>query len=270
MNFLQIKLPSGATLTAYLHRESAEMPNALCKKRPAMIICPGGAYLGTSIREQDAPAASFLNMGLQVFVLEYSVGEKVKNKRGLEELARCVQMIRKNSEQWLVDPQKVLVLGFSAGGHLAASLGVHWNDPEIISRCEADCGEQLRPDGLVLAYPVITAGAYAHQLSIDTVSADTKEDMSYWSLETQVNEKTPPAFIWHTMEDALVPVENSFMFAGALHHAGVPCECHFFVHGKHGMSVCTEEVGSYSASVGAWVPLCKTWIEEQFGKLIGC
>lgn len=270
MHYSKITLPTGGVMTAYLHRESEDMPDEQCRKRPAIIVCPGGAYLGTSVREQDAPAAAFLNMGFQVFVLEYSVGEKVKNKQGMEELGRCVQIIRQNSAQWLVDPQKVMVLGFSAGGHLAASLGVHWDDSDVICRCGAKQGEEIRPDGLILAYPVITAGEYAHRLSIDTVSAGSTEDMSYWSLETQVSEKTPPTFIWHTMEDGLVPVENSFLFATALHQAGVPCECHFFVHGEHGMSVCTKEVGSYSKSVGAWIPLCRTWIEEQFGELIGC
>ena len=126
-----------------------------------------------------------------------------------------------------MDKHKIVVCGFSAGGHLAASLGVHWNDPDIMRRCEVKDAQMLRPDAMILGYPVITAGIFAHRESIQRVSQDCHEDECYWSLETQVTEQTPPAFLWHTMNDPAVPIENSFLFAEQLHQAGVDCECHF-------------------------------------------
>lgn len=269
METLKHALPSGAMLTAYLHGSSPEMPWPVCKARPAVIICPGGAYRFTSAREQDPPAAVFLNMGLQVFVLEYSVGEKAGGKLLLEELARSVLYVRRHSAQWQIDPDKLLLLGFSAGGHLAASLGVHWDDPEILARCGLENGKAIRPDGLILAYPVITTGEYAHRESCNTVTAGSTEPMEYWSLETQVTDKVPPVFIWQTAQDKSVPVQNSYLFVGALLRAGVPCEYHMFARGQHGISVCTSEVGTPSASVKQWIPLCRMWIEEQFGELGG-
>ena len=118
--------------------------------RPALVICPGGAYQWRSPREKDPVAFEFLSMGYQVFILEYSTEEKAKNFRPLKELAETVRTIRKNHEEWHIDPEKIAVLGFSAGGHLTASLGAFWNDPEL------GLGEDSRPDALILCYPVIS------------------------------------------------------------------------------------------------------------------
>ena len=265
MTFEQITLPGGARLNAWLHSES---PDGLPNVRPALILCPGGAYVMVSDYDMDPPATVFLAMGFQVFMLEYSLNDRAGNKQPLEDLARSVQLVRQNCKKWLVDPDTVLVMGFSAGGHLTASLGVHWNDPELLARCGAAGGE-LRPDGLILGYPVITAGEFAHRQSIENVSASCAEPLSYWSLETQVTDETPPAFLWHTMDDEAVPVENSMLFAAALHKHGVPCECHLFRHGAHGLSVCTREVRQDSPAVRNWLQLCKDWISDQFGPIPG-
>ena len=128
----------------------------------------------------------------------------------------------------------------------------------------------LRPDGLILAYPVITMqDDLTHLCTKHNVMAGTKETQDYWSLETQVKETTPPAFVWHTMEDAGVPVENSLLFVSALHRNGVACEAHFFPHGEHGMSVCTKEVSTYDPVVRKWMPLCRNWMDSHFGPLGG-
>ena len=122
--------PEGGTgyLSCYLQRPSSA-------GRPAVLIIPGGGYEHVSVREGEPVALRFLAQGYHAFVLEYSVEAAACDKHPLEELARTVLMVRQNAEKWLVDPQKVVVIGFSAGGHLAASLGVHWDDPEILARC---------------------------------------------------------------------------------------------------------------------------------------
>ena len=262
-------LPGGATLQAYLHEEICGSDGQVWGPRPAVILCPGGGYAFTSPREADPPAFLFLNMGLQVFILHYRVGEQAGKLQPMEDLARSILLVRERCSEWEIDPDRVAVMGFSAGAHLACSLGVHWDDEELARRCEVKEVRRLRPDAMILAYPVITAGTFAHRKSIELVSADSGRPQEYWSLETQVNDKTPPAFLWHTMDDAGVPVENSFLLAQALHKAGVECECHLFPSGCHGMSVCTGEVYTPSATVGMWVPLCKNWLEHRFGPLGG-
>lgn len=258
-----------ASLQAYLHSPSPEIQSETACLRPAVIICPGGAYEFRSDREADAPALAFLNMGLQVFVLHYTTGKDAGNKNPLTQLAASIQLVRENAQRWQIHPHKILVCGFSAGGHLAASMGVHWNDPEIMRRCGAQSAAQLRPDGLVLCYPVIHAGAYAHETSIENVSRNCPEPREYWSLETQVTAQTPPAFLWHTMTDDVVPVENSFLFARQLHQNGVPCEAHFFEQGAHGMSTATQEVDTASRAIHSWLSLCQTWLSNRFGPLGG-
>lgn len=269
MKIVTRTLPTGAVLTGYIHDDSREFPPEVSRTRPALVLCPGGGYFMTSDREADPPAMAFLNMGFQVFTLRYSVQEAAGNKRPLEELARSVQLVRQNCGEWGVDPKKLVVMGFSAGGHLAASLGTHWNDPELLERCGAsDAG--LRPDAMVLCYPVICANEYAHQGSIDLVSRDCPEPRAYWGLENWVNAQTPPAFLWHTMEDDCVPVENSVAFAMALRRAGVACECHLFMQGHHGLSVCTPEVGTPGYDCGRWLELCRAWLAALLGPLPGC
>lgn len=269
MKIEKIRISENAELSAYLHTPSREMehPETVC--RPAMIVCPGGGYSWRSDREAEPPAVAFFNMGMQVFVLRYSVGENAGNKQPLTELAASVKLVREHSAQWQIDTQKLAVSGFSAGAHLAASLGVHWDDAELAERCGVENAGELRPDAMVLCYPVISAGIYAHKDSIDRVSANCKENRDYWSLEKHVTAQTPPTFLWHTMDDELVPVENSFLFAQELHRAGIPCECHFFESGNHGMSVATKETGSASAHIHSWVELCRQWLTGRFGSLSG-
>ena len=130
-----IQISQNATLTAILHGPSEEMQSDSALRRPAVVICPGGAYEFCSVRESDAPASAFLNMGPQVFILLYSCGEAAGGKQPLTEAAQSVRLVRERADEWWIDPQKILICGFSAGGHLAASLGVHWDDPALAERC---------------------------------------------------------------------------------------------------------------------------------------
>lgn len=228
------------------------------KLRPAMIVCPGGAYEFTSPREADPVALEFSGMGYNVFIIDYSVKQSAAGYRPLKELAEAVHTVRSNSGVWNIDPAKVAVIGFSAGGHLAASLGILWNDSEI--GLPADC----RPDALVLGYPVITTGEYTHGLSSDNVSGGDHVMREKLSLEKRVTSAVPPTFIWHTVDDPTVPVENTLLLINALKRSEVPFEAHLFAHGDHGLSICTVEVETPNPQCHEWVQLCKTWLNDRF------
>ena len=131
----ELQLPEYGTLEMMLHSPSVALNTAYATKRPAIIICPGGAYAFCSAREADPPAIAFLNMGFQAFLLRYPVGKMAGEKRPLFALASAIKLVREYADEWQTDPNRIAVIGFSAGGHLAASLGVHWNDPLLAEYC---------------------------------------------------------------------------------------------------------------------------------------
>ncbi len=235
--------------------------------RPAVLICPGGGYTHTSDREAEAIAVQMNAMGFQAFVLYYSCAPAAVFPRPQLEAAKAVLTIRENAQKWHVDPNKVIVLGFSAGGHLAASVGVLYNR-ELLYQPLGTKPEQIKPSGLILCYPVITAGEFAHRGSIVSLLGEKKEYEDLVSLERQVTEDTPPAFLWHTYEDGSVPVENSMLFASALREKKVPFELHIYPRGSHGLSLANAETKSANGSntivpeVQSWVGLAGTWIRN--------
>ena len=150
------------------------------------------------------------------------------------------------------------VLGFSAGGHLAASLGTLWHRQDLGVPANA------RPDALVLCYPVITTGPFAHPESIEHVTGGDPKLMELLSLEKQVRGDMPPCFLWHCVGDEAVPVENSLLLASAMQRSGVDYECHLFAGGAHGISMCNREVETPNPEAAAWVELCKIWLNKKF------
>lgn len=226
--------------------------------RPAVIICAGGAYRWRSPREKDPAALEFLTMGYQAFILEYSTEEKAGNFRPLKELMETVITVRRNSADWHIDPEKIAVLGFSAGGHLAASLGAFWNDPEI------GRGRECRPDALILCYPVISTGEYAHEESVYWVTGGDPEMKEKLHLPDRVTAQFPPVFMWHGGQDTSVPPENSLLLAVELKKHNVPFEYHLFETGVHGISTCTQETETPDAICRQWVELCRNWINRRF------
>lgn len=231
------------------------------RTRPAVVICPGGGYGATSDREAEAVALRFVAMGIQAAVLRYSVAPAARFPVALAQLATAVALVRKNCEKWHVDPDNLSVLGFSAGGHLAASLGVFWNRALLLDELPALSAEDIRPSKLVLCYPVISAGACRHAGSFQNLlgqRAGEAKWMEQVSLEKQVSADTPPTFLWHTAPDDAVPSENSLLFALALAARHIPYELHVYPKGGHGLSLCDEETLSADGAYGI-EPVCQGW-----------
>ena len=229
-------------LTSYIHEDK--------DVHPAMIVVPGGAYRNASPSEGNLPAEEFYRAGYNVFVLAYTVNllDEPLKLQPLHDISRAVRMVRANAVEYAIDPGKIALCGFSAGGHLCASLCVHFGD--ITDRDPKYQTVSNRPDAAILSYPVITSGEYAHRDSMTALlgSEPAEEELEYMSLENYVTEDTPPCFLWQTVTDATVPVENSYLFAAACRKQGVCFAHHVFSEGIHGMSAATER-----------------WLERDFG-----
>lgn len=220
-------------LRTYLHEDGI--------KRPCVLVIPGGGYRFVSPAEGEIVAKWFYDKGYQTFVGTYTVntlGHEPLKLQPLNDISRMVRVIRVRAEELCVDPDRIVLCGFSAGAHLCGSLCVHWQDIE-----DEQYDISNKPNGAILSYPVITSGEYAHRDSfIALLGADaTQEELEYMSLEKQVTEKTPPIFLWQTATDEMVPVENSYLMAAALKRAGVTLAHHVFPKGKHGLSLANED-----------------------------
>ena len=235
------------------------------KKRPAILLCPGGGYYKLSGREDQPVAMKYLAAGFHVFVLHYSLAPNVF-PRALMELALSMKMIREHGDEWNVDVERIAVSGFSAGGHLACCLGMFW-DKEWLYQALGVKPEEIRPDGLLLCYPVITSGEFCHKGSFECLMGDVaaKEDVELrqlLSLEYQVGPQVPKTFLWHTWTDQSVPVENSLVLLQALRKAGVNVEAHLYPVGPHGIGLGTEETQGVN---GKYLePYCESWIGVAF------
>lgn len=237
------------------------------RKRPAVILCPGGGYELTSYREGEPLAMHFLSKGYHVGVLRYSICP-ARFPTALLELGIAMSLFHEHAEEWKVDTDHIIVQGSSAGGHLAGCLGVFWNR-QFLTDILGISSSVLRPAGLILSYPVITADeAYAHMGSFQNLLGDEfykeKENLS---LEKQVGPHMPPCFIWHTFEDRTVPVENTLLLAMALKKAKVPAEIHIFQKGIHGLGLASELVEKPDGSgvqkeCQCWVDLADVWLNN--------
>lgn len=253
-----------AVLTCYQLDQVSAAP---MRKRPAVIVCPGGGYQWRSDREGEPVALQFMAMGCHAFVMDYSVAPN-RFPTALLELAEAVALIREHAVEWTVDPEKIVVCGFSAGGHLACSLGVFWNQRFVYENIGKKA-EAVRPNGLILCYPVITSGEFAHEGSLENLVGEnaSQEDKAAFSLEKWVGPHMPGTFLWHTYSDGTVPVENSLLLAMAMKAHGVGLELHIYPHGKHGLSLANEETGGsqkdrIEPECQSWIHLAGTWISN--------
>lgn len=253
------------TLTTYVSEHSPELRN---QKKTAVLVIPGGGYHMTSDREAEPVAKSFFAAGFNAFVLRYSVKEEAVEYKPLLDAAAAMKFIRDNADKYNIDKNKVVVCGFSAGGHLAASIGTLWK-LDIISETLGCDNDYVKPNGMILGYPVITAGLKAHKGSIRALIGkenQTEEERNKFSIEKHVDADTCPAFIWHTASDSGVPVENALYMSEALAEKKVPFELHIFPFGEHGLSLANAEVAPKDEMimpyVERWFDFAVKWINE--------
>lgn len=247
-----------AELHCYIPDLSPEID--LQRKRKAVIVCPGGAYVGTSDREAEAVALVFAAAGLAAFVLRYSCRPAVY-PQALCELAEAIRLIRSQEREWGIDVNGVVPCGFSAGGHLCASIANRWNGPEV-QRYLAGGPEAFRPDGVILGYPVIEWSDHTHTDTFRFLLGDgfSEERANAVSWERQVGPQTAKAFIWHTANDSTVPVNNSLHYAAALAAQQIPFELHIYPDGVHGLSLANDVISNGDPNILR--PDCARWIEE--------
>ncbi|MGN0984672.1 MAG: alpha/beta hydrolase [Gemmiger sp.] len=265
--FPQLQESADPTVTAYLQENLAEMGRQ-GQRRPCLLICPGGGYAWCSQREAEPVALQFLPAGFQVFVLNYSVAP-VRFPNQLREVAAALELIHRHADDWHCDPERVALMGFSAGGHLAAQYATCFHWPEVREVFPASKPVQAS----VLCYPVISADpAYAHKGSFENLlghDPQSAEEIQRFSCDAQVTPHTPPAFLWHTATDASVPAANSLLYARALADNRVPFELHIYPAGGHGLSTvdaqtndALEPAAAYAAN---WIAAARHWLQLVLG-----
>jgi acetyl esterase/lipase len=226
----------------------------------AFIVCPGGGYQHLAPHE-GAPVAQWLNtLGIQSFVLKYRLGPTYRNPIEMGDVQRAIRLIRANAAQWGIDPKRIGILGFSAGGHLASTAATHFDDGNVQVTDPVD-RVSCRPDLTILIYPVISmSNVYVHSGSRTMLLGDhpDPELEKLMSSDLQVTPKTPPCFLVHGADDRTVPVENSLLFAMACHKNKVPFELHIFQHGPHGFGL-----GGTDRELKTWPGMAANWLEKN-------
>ena len=241
------------TLTAFL-------PPADKANGTAVVICPGGGYGGLAISYEGMDVGAWMaKRGVAGFVLKYRVAP-YKHPIPLQDAQRALRTVRARAKEYGVDPNRIGIMGFSAGGHLASTAATHFDD----GKPEADDPVErvgCRPDFAILAYPVITLKPpFAHMGSRKNLLGDKPDDKLVESLcnDEQVTDRTPPTFLFHTADDNVVPVENSVLFFEALQKAKVPAELHVYRHGRHGVGLAPNE-----PALASWPDCLEAWMKDR-------
>jgi acetyl esterase/lipase len=242
------------TLTPYL-------PPAGKANGTAVVVFPGGGYAHLATDHEGTKVAEWLNsLGVAAFVVKYRLGPKYHHPVMLHDGQRAVRTVRARAREWGVNPDRIGVIGFSAGGHMASSVGTHF---DAGSTSATDPVERVssRPDFMMLIYPVITMqDAYTHAGSKQNLLGEKPDPDLVWlmSNELQVTPRTPPTFLVHATTDPVVPVENSLLFYKALHEAGVPVEMHLYETGPHGFGLAQG-----FPKLASWPGLAADWMRGR-------
>lgn len=286
------------TLTTYVLDDSPELLGG--KSRPAVLICPGGAYLSCSDREGEPVALKFASMGYHAFVLRYSVyqegdfafpdiskplepKERCQNPMPMREIGRAMLILREHAQEWLVDVDRIAVCGFSAGAHNAAMYAANWHT-DTVTGYFGEPAEKFRPAAAILGY-TLSDYVYMEEHNKEVGGFDamffgvsntaflgapspSEEKLAAASPARHVTEKMPPTFLWATSEDSLVPVQHSLILARALADQKIPFELHIFENGPHGLSLATQATAQgwpqVMPDVARWTELADTWLQKRF------
>ncbi len=227
----------------------------------AVVICPGGGYGHLADVKEGSDVATWLNsLGVTGIVLKYRLSPRYRHPAPLLDAQRAIRLVRSHAADWKLDPQRIGILGFSAGGHLASTAGTHFDQGDPGADDPID-KLSCRPDLMVLCYPVISlTSPYTHVGSRNNLlgaNADPKL-LELLSNEKHVTRETPPTFLFHTSGDTGVPPENSLMFYMALHARGVPAELHIYEQGKHGVGLAPKD-----PVLSSWPRRCSQWMEVR-------
>ena len=242
------------TLTIY-------MPPNTTGPMTAVIVAPGGGYRTLSMNKEGRIPANHLNsLGIAAFVLKYRLGPKYKHPIELGDMQRAIRMVRSRAAEWHIAPDRIGVMGFSAGGHLASHASTQFDSGRAAEIDDVDRASS-RPDFAILGYPVISLSeAWTHQGSRAMLLGDNPDNalLRRLSTDTQVSAETPPTFLFHTNADTAVPVENSIYYFLALRKAGVPAEMHIFKDGAHGAGMPMNDT-----ALSAWPSVLANWLRAS-------
>lgn len=268
---------SSASLTTYILQN---YPNFSAERiRPLILVIPGGGYSHYGQREQESIAIKMNSLGFHAAILHYTLAP-MRFPQALCDAANAVALIRKNAENWHVDSNKIILAGFSAGGHLSSLLGCFWNS-KFLKKYISHTSQEIRPNFLCLCYPVVTAEEkYCHAGSIQNIIGSIPEKEAaeisnslgkssmreVVSIEKNISADFPPTFIWHTLQDEAVPAKNTILLANALYEKGIDCEYHLFNRGKHALALASAETANPDGSnaereCSVWPELFMNWFE---------
>jgi acetyl esterase/lipase len=237
------------------------MPNNTTGPMTAVVIAPGGAYRAlASNHEGRQPANLFNSLGVAAFVLKYRLGPKYHHPVELGDAQRAIRIVRARAAEWHIAPDRIGIMGFSAGGHLASTASTHFDAGNAAASDPID-RVSSRPDFAILGYPVISlTEPWTHQGSKTNLLGQNPDDALARSLsnETQVTAQTPPTFLFHTNADTTVPVENSVAYFLALRKAGVPAELHVFKDGAHGLGLAQQD-----PALSEWPRTLANWMRAS-------
>jgi acetyl esterase/lipase len=239
------------TITVYL-------PRTATPGMTAVIVCPGGSYVNLAMNHEGRQVASYLNsLGIIAFVLKYRLGPRYRHPIEIGDAQRAIRTLRANAARWSIAPDRIGIMGFSAGGHLAATASTHFDagSPDAADPLDRPSS---RPDFSILGYPVISlVEPWTHQGSKKALLGDNPDPALARSLsgENAVTAQTPPTFIFQTNADTTVPAENSLVYFLALRKAGVKAEMHIFENGPHGVGLAMND-----NALGEWPHLLTNWL----------